>query len=203
MWPDFTGGRYFHTAVCVAFISLLRGKRGSFRFVRQRLLSCSEALTTSLGLHPEGLALQRHAGQTAVLQALTLGYLGLKRLLDNRNNFWLSIMSTNRCSPSVSPTGLKQATDSRNTYKHVLLILNSFSCILSVASTQIGMCLSVQTWFLLLTDSKHHRTTVQRTDFTPVHSITSAESRCWTCEWQLPIKVEWRHKWLQTIISAI
>ncbi len=27
-------------------------------------------------LHPGGLALQRHAGQTAVLQALTLGHLG-------------------------------------------------------------------------------------------------------------------------------
>ncbi len=44
--------------------------------IRQHLLSCSEALTTSLELHPGGLTLQCHTGQTAVLRALTLGLLG-------------------------------------------------------------------------------------------------------------------------------
>ncbi len=50
----------------------------------------SEALcVSSLELHPGGLnyslALQRHTGQTAVLQALTLGHMRSKQLLDDKN----------------------------------------------------------------------------------------------------------------------
>ncbi len=74
----------FHTAVslCCLFhygaqlyiYILVQTPLCSFRFVRQHLLSCSEALT-SLELHPGGLTLQRHAGQPVVLQALTLGHM--------------------------------------------------------------------------------------------------------------------------------
>ncbi len=72
----------------------------------------SEALCMSyfLELHPGGmnysLALQRHAGQTAVLQALTLGnmrsndYSRTKIFVDNFLLLTLSITLTNRCSPS-------------------------------------------------------------------------------------------------------
>ncbi len=66
---------------------------------------------SSLELHSGGLnyslALQRHTGQTAVLQALTLGhmrsndYSRTKIFVDNILMSTLSIMSTNRCSPSV------------------------------------------------------------------------------------------------------
>ncbi len=68
-----------------------------------------EALS-SLKLHPGGLnyslVLQHHAGQTAVLQALTLGhmrsneYSTTKIFVDNFLLSTLSIMTTNRCSPT-------------------------------------------------------------------------------------------------------
>ncbi len=71
----------------------------------------SEALcVSSLELHPGGLnyslALQRHTGQTAVLQALTLGHMRsnnysmTKIFVDNLLLSTLSIMPTNRCSPT-------------------------------------------------------------------------------------------------------
>ncbi len=60
----------------------------------------------SLELHPGELnyilALQRHTGQTAVLQALTLGHMRSNNYSTTKifvDNFLLSIMSTNRCSP--------------------------------------------------------------------------------------------------------
>ncbi len=87
------------------FISLLRGKRAVFTH------TCSDAFSLKhCELHPGGLnyslALQRHTGQTAVLQALTLGqmrsndHLTTKIFVDNFLLSTLSIMSTNRCSPS-------------------------------------------------------------------------------------------------------
>ncbi len=77
----------------------------SFRFVwlglkRCLLLNCIQDGLTSL-------ALQRHAGQTAVLQALTLGpirsndYSATKIFLNNFLLSTLSIMPTNLCSPSL------------------------------------------------------------------------------------------------------
>ncbi len=63
---------------------------------------------SSLKLHPRGLnyilVLQRNAGQTAVLQALTIGhmrsndYSTIKTFVDNFLLLTLSIMSTNRFS---------------------------------------------------------------------------------------------------------
>ncbi len=68
-------------------------------------------MSSSLELHPGELnyilSLQRHTGQTAVLQALALGhmrsndYSTTKIFVDNFLLSTLSIMSTNRCSPSA------------------------------------------------------------------------------------------------------
>ncbi len=72
-------------------------------------------MSSSLELHPGELnciiSLQRHTGQTAVLQALALGhmrsndYSTTKIFVDNFLLSTLSIMSTNRCSPTVK-TGI-------------------------------------------------------------------------------------------------
>ncbi len=68
----------------------------------------SEALyVSSLELHPGGLnyslSLQRHTGQTAVLQALTLGHMRSNNYSTTQifvDNFLLLKMSTNHCTPS-------------------------------------------------------------------------------------------------------
>ncbi len=63
-------------------------------------------VSSSLELHQnESPAVQRHAGQTAVLQALTLGHLGSNVYSTTEifvDNFLLSIMSTNRFSLKVN-----------------------------------------------------------------------------------------------------
>ncbi len=63
-----------------------------------------EALSSSLELHPGRLSQScATAGQTAVLQALTLGHMRSNDYSTTTifvDNFLLSIMSTNRCSPS-------------------------------------------------------------------------------------------------------
>ncbi len=69
----------------------------------------------TIGVHAGELnysvALQRHTGQTTLLQALTRGHM---RLFDNKNIFdiffvspTLLIMSTNRFSPNEFPVSLK------------------------------------------------------------------------------------------------
>ncbi len=87
------------------------------QFLLFKLLFCllltlfSKALcvySSSLELHMNNsLALQHHAGQTALLQALTLGHMGsndystTQIFVDNFLLSTLSIMSTNRFSPST------------------------------------------------------------------------------------------------------
>ncbi len=108
----------FHTAV--SFFCLFRyweestqyiftyssKRRSSFRFIRQHLLWSADFFSWIASRRAE--ALQRHAGQTTVLQALTLGhmrsndYSTTKIFVDNF--LLLSIMSINRCSSTLNVT---------------------------------------------------------------------------------------------------
>ncbi len=82
-------------------------------------------MSSSFKLLPGGLnyslVLQRHTGQTAVLQVLTLGhmrstdYSTTKRFVDS---FLLSIMSTNRCSPNVKKQTKKPDHVKKKMFNH-------------------------------------------------------------------------------------
>ncbi len=69
----------------------------------------TEAMSSSLKLHPgdlncRTLALQLHAGQTAVLQDVTWGHIRSNVYSTTKifvNGFLLCIMSTNRCNPNM------------------------------------------------------------------------------------------------------
>ncbi len=80
---------------CLLFIALLRRK----------LCALKRCVSSSLELHQNySFVLQRHAGQTAVLQVLTLGHMRSNDYSTTEisvYNFLLSIMSTNRFSPTV------------------------------------------------------------------------------------------------------
>ncbi len=77
------------------FIALLGRKR----------CALNRCVSSSLELHQNySLALQRHAGQTALLQALTLGHMRSNDFSTTEifvDNFLLSIMSTNHFSPNM------------------------------------------------------------------------------------------------------
>ncbi len=107
----------FHTAVsfCCLFRYWEESAQYIFTYSSKRRSSLDAValkccVCSSLDLPPGGLnyslALQRHTGQTAVLQALTLGhmrsndYSTTKIFVDNFLLSTLSIMSTNRCSPT-------------------------------------------------------------------------------------------------------
>ncbi len=68
--------------------------------------AAQRCVSSSLELHPGGLnyslALQRHTGQIAVLQALKLGHMRYNDYSTTKifvDNFLLLIMSTNHCIP--------------------------------------------------------------------------------------------------------
>ncbi len=71
----------------------------------RKCCALNRCVSSSLKLHQNySLALQRHAGQTALLQALTLGHMRSNDYSTTEifvDNFLLSIMSTNRFSPNI------------------------------------------------------------------------------------------------------
>ncbi len=106
----------FHTAVsfCCLFRYWEKSAQYIFTYSSKRrscldafALKCCVFFSWSAGGLNYSLALQRHTGQTAVLQALTLGhmrsndYSTTKIFVDNFLLSTLSIMSTNRCSPNL------------------------------------------------------------------------------------------------------